>query len=154
MGVSDGSSSCVSSTTLAAEGASCASDSDCDYGLTCQDYATHSTGTCKPSLGPPTFAQPGEPCGMTAQGWLSCSEYYACEPSSSLCVRLAPALGESCAYPAEACFQDDAYCDTSTFLCTAKHADGADCSDTGLLGCAGGWCDMTTDTCTTLPLCY
>jgi hypothetical protein len=160
-------------TALKATDATCASSSECAFGLGC---VPGSPTVCAPlpklgqgcSLAAALCRDEGQYCDLTAtcvplglpgdrcdpssgrpEG--GCSTYYRCDSTTMTCVRL-PAVGESCAVVFACAGSAEAYCDTITNMCTASHAAGAMCR--GQQGeCAVGlFCDATQH-CSAPPIC-
>lgn len=157
---------------LKMQGATCQVPGECAYGLGCVTDTT-GTRTCGPLPGPNqpctsnvgcrdegyycdelTSAMPTcKPLGLAGAMCMyseQCSTYYPCDGTGH-CTK-APSVGQSCSTTYK-CFDAGTYCDTTTYLCTARRGDGAMC--TADTDCNSNNCDLdlAVPICTTPTAC-
>lgn len=130
------------------EGALCSQDFQCGPGLACLGSGHY--GRCMPAAaasGPGGL--PGATCGF--DGTDPCSPYYHCNYDSHRC-ESDPLIGEAC-NPLIGCFEQNAYCDRESWLCTERHGPGEHCPS-GLDSCVEDYYCADhdgTNTCMLLP---
>ena len=108
---------------------SCTSSGDeCAVGYTCLDSACTALVGLGAACTPPATAGGQSECGLGSY----------CDPAQSKCLEW-PSIGLSCATFS---FCTTGYCDSTTELCTAFKAAGADCSSPFGECAAGNYCDL------------